>query len=110
MGDWTRLTKIAARTFWGVALTLSAVNLSAQEGRKVISNPVPMYPEIAKNLHLAGVVKVQVVIAPDGHVKSTQVIGGHPLLVDSVKETLKKWQYAPASGESTVVLEFNFHP
>jgi TonB family protein len=110
MVDRPRLTKIAASAFLGMVLTLSAVNLSAQEGRKVISNPVPVYPEAARNFHLAGVVKVQVVIAPDGHIKSTQVIGGHPLLADSVKETLKSWKYAPASGESTVILEFNFHP
>jgi TonB family protein len=110
MVDRARLAEIAARTFLGMALTLSAVNLSAQEGRKVISNPVPVYPEVAKNFHVTGVVKVQVVIAPDGHIKSTQVIGGHPLLVDAVKETLKHWKYAPASAESTAVLEFNFHP
>jgi len=105
-----KLTKIAAHTFLAMALTLSAVKLPAQEGRNLISNPVPAYPQVARNFHITGVVKVQVVIAPDGHIKSTQVIGGHPLLVDAVKETLKDWKYAPASGESTAVLEFNFHP
>ena len=110
MGDRPKLNKIAARTFFAVALTLSTMNLSAQENRKVISNPVPVYPEVAKSHRLTGVVKVQVVIAPDGHIKSTQIIGGHPLLVDSVEETLKKWKYAPASSESTILLEFNFHP
>jgi TonB family protein len=104
------LIKIAACTFLAIALTLSAVNLPAQEGRKLIANPAPVYPEAARNFHITGVVKVQVVIAPDGHIKSTQVIGGHPLFVDSVKETLKNWKYAPANSESTAVLEFNFHP
>ncbi len=105
-----KLTKIAARTLLAMALTLSAMNLPAQEGRKLISNPVPPYPEMAKTLHLAGVVKVRVVIAPDGHIKATQVLGGHPLLVDAVEKTLEKWKYAPASGESTALLEFEFHP
>ncbi len=105
-----KLTKTAARTLLAMALTLSAINLPAQEGRKVISNPVPPYPEMAKALRLAGVVKVRVVIAPDGHIKATQVLGGHPLLVDTVEKTLEKWRYAPASGESTTVLEFEFHP
>jgi TonB family protein len=110
MNQRPKLTKIAASTFLAMALTLSAVNLLAQEGRKLISNPVPVYPEMAKNYRITGVVKVQVVVAPDGHIKSTQVIGGHPLLADAVKETLKNWKYAPASAESTAILEFNFHP
>jgi TonB family protein len=105
-----KLAKIAARTCLAMALTLSGVNLPAQEGRKVISNPAPVYPAVAKNFHVTGVVKVLVVIAPDGSIKSTQVIGGHPLLVEAVKETLKSWKYAPASGESKAVLEFNFQP
>ena len=106
----TKMKKIAARTFLAMALILPGANLPAQEGRKVILNPDPVYPVMAKNFHVTGVVKVQVVITSDGHIKSTQVIGGHPLLVDSVKEALKNWKYAPASGESTVILEFNFHP
>jgi hypothetical protein len=50
------------------------------------------------------------VIAPDGHIKGMKFIGGHPLLVATVEDTLKQWKYAPASSESTDVLEFNFHP
>jgi len=103
-------TEIAARAFLAMALTLSAINLPGQEGRKVISNPTPPYPAVAKSFHITGVVKVQVVIAADGHIKATEVLGGHPLLVEAVEETLKKWKYAPASGESTVLLEFDFHP
>ncbi len=76
----------------------------------MISNPVPTYPAVAKSFHITGVVKVQVVIAADGHIKATEVLGGHPLLVEAVEETLKKWKYAPASGESTALLEFDFHP
>ncbi|MGB7844502.1 MAG: energy transducer TonB [Candidatus Acidiferrum sp.] len=105
-----KLRNIATCIFLAIALTLSAVDLAAQEGRKVIANPVPAYPAMAKNFHVTGVVKMQVVIAADGHIKSTQVIGGHPVLVDAVKETLKSWKYAPASSESTIILEFDFHP
>ena len=59
---------------------------------------------------MTGTLKVQVTIAPDGKVKDVKVVGGHPLLVDAVQETLKSWKYAPASSESTALLEFNFHP
>ncbi len=100
----------AARTVLAMTLILPALSLPAQETRKAISNPVPVYPEVAKRLHLVGVVKMIVVVAPDGRIKETRVIGGHPLLVSSVEETLKNWKYAPASTESTVQLEFNFRP
>jgi len=93
-----------------MALLLTTVNLPAQETRKLISNPAPAYPETARRFRLTGVVKVQVVIAPDGQIKSTKVIGGHPLLVNAVEETLKSWKYAPAGAETTALLEFNFRP
>jgi hypothetical protein len=50
-------------------------------------------------VHLAGTVKVQVVIGPEGKIKDVKVIGGHPLLVDAVQETLKSWKYAPAAAK-----------
>ena len=110
MRETAKLTKIAALCFLAMALLLAAVNLPAQETRKVLSNPVPVYPEMAKRLRLTGVVKVQVVIAPNGLIKETKVLGGHPVLVNAVEETLKNWKYAPASAETTTQLEFSFHP
>lgn len=89
---------------------LTAVNAPAQESRKVLSNPEPPYPEVARRLRLSGVVKVQVVISTDGKIKETKITGGHPIFVNSVEETLKNWKYAPASAETTTQLEFNFHP
>ena len=109
LAQTAKLSRITARASLAIALILTAVNLPAQETRKAISNPAPRYPELAKTLHLSGVVKVQVVIAPDGKIISTKVLGGHPLLVSSVEETLKNWKYAPASSETTTQLEFNFH-
>ncbi|HEY1472285.1 MAG TPA: energy transducer TonB [Candidatus Acidoferrum sp.] len=104
------LTKLAARAFLAMALMLSTANLPAQDARKAIANPAPPYPEVARKFRLTGIVKMQVVIATDGHIKSMRPIGGHPVLVDAVKETLKDWKYAPASNETTTVLEFDFHP
>ena len=105
-----RMGRILGGTLLAMTLGLGVGNLQAQEGRKVLSNPVPVYPEVARRLHLTGVVKVQVVIGADGRIKDKNVIGGHPILVSAVEDTLKNWKYAPASGETTTQLEFNFHP
>jgi TonB family protein len=103
--------KLAATSFLvAMAVALSAANLRAQEGRKVLSNPEPPYPEVAKRLRLSGVVKVQVVIATDGKIKDVKVVGGHPIFVNSVEETLKSWKYAPSGSETTTTLEFTFKP
>jgi TonB family protein len=102
--------KILGRALLVLALGLGVANLQAQESRKAVSNPSPTYPEVAKKLHLVGTVKVQIVIAADGRIKEKNFIGGHPLLVNAVEDTLKNWKYAPSSVETTAQLEFNFHP
>lgn len=100
----------AAHILLAMGLTLGVPGLPAQENRKALANPTPTYPETARRFRLSGVVKVQVLIAPDGQIKDVKVIGGHPLLVNAVQDALRNWKYAPASGETMVSLEFSFHP
>jgi TonB family protein len=60
-------------------------------------------------MKIAGTVKVEVVIAPNGNVKSTKVIGGHPLLVEPSVEAVKKWKYEAAGGDTVETVEFKFN-
>ena len=78
--------------------------------RKVKSKVSPTYPELARRMSISGVVKVQVVVAPNGSVKSTKVVGGHPLLVNAAVDAVKKWRFDAASEETTGVVEFKFDP
>jgi len=96
--------------FAATTLALGAASLPAQDGRKVLSHPEPQYPEVARRLMLSGSVKVQVIISPDGKIKETKIIGGHPIFVHTVEETLKDWKYTPAAAETTATLEFAFRP
>lgn len=102
--------KRVAQILLAMGLSFAGTNLQAQEIRKALNKPTPVYPETARQFRLSGVVKVQVVIATDGQIKDVKVIGGHPLLVNAVQDTLKNWKYAPASSETTETLVFNFHP
>jgi TonB family protein len=77
--------------------------------RKVKSKTAPAYPELARRMGVSGKVKIEVVIAPDGHVKSTRVIGGHPLLVQSCQDAVREWKFVAAAEESTQIVEFEFH-
>ena len=76
--------------------------------RKVKSKVVPEYPEIARQLHLEGKVKVQVIISADGYVTNTKVIGGHPVLAQAAVDAVKKWRFEPAPKETTEIIEMNF--
>jgi TonB family protein len=102
-----RLNRFA---FAAILSCAAAVSSSAQEARKAISKPSPRYPEIAKQLKLVGTVKVEIIVGPDGKVKSTNVVGGHPILVDATLSALKEWKYEPAKTETVATLTFDFRP
>jgi TonB family protein len=93
-----------------ILLCAAAAGTSAQEARKAIAKPTPRYPEIAKQMKLVGTVKVEITIGPDGKVKSTNVVGGHPVLIDATLAALKEWKYEPAKSETAATLTFDFRP
>lgn len=90
--------------------TVFAQSSATEEGkRRVKSKVAPVYPELARRMNVSGKVKIEIVIAPDGHVKSTRVVGGHPLLVQACQDAVKEWKFLPAVEETTQVIEFDFH-
>jgi TonB family protein len=93
-----------------VALTPSLV-LAEDGGERKVKNKVsPSYPEIAKKMGIAGIVRLQLTVAPNGSVKETKVIGGHPILVTAAVDAVKKWKYETSSAESTGTVEIKFDP
>jgi len=87
-----------------------AQNATTEEGkRKVKTKTSPAYPELARRMNVTGKVKIEVVITPDGHVKSTRVVGGHPLLVQACQDAVKEWKFMAAPEETTQIVEFDFH-
>ena len=107
-----RSSLLVCLTIISFVAVLGSVPGFAQDGfdRKVKSKVPPSYPEIARKLGLTGTVKLQVVVAPNGSVKETKVIGGHPILVTAAVDAVKKWKFDTASGESTGTVEFRFDP
>ena len=60
---------------------------------KLISQPRPEYPALAKQARISGVVHLQALIGVDGAVKNLQVISGHPLLIPAAMEAVRQWTY-----------------
>ncbi len=95
-----------------LSMTVIAVgqSSSAAAERKVSSRVAPSYPELARRMHLQGVVKIEAVVRPNGTVKSTRVLGGNPVLVDAANDAVTKWKFEPASSETTEVVQLTFSP
>jgi TonB family protein len=93
-------------------LTLSIASgqqASVEEGkRKTKTRTNPQYSDLARRMGLGGKVKIEIVISPDGHVKSSRAIGGHPVLVQSCLDAVRDWKFEPAPDETTQILEFDF--
>jgi TonB family protein len=77
--------------------------------RKVLRRVNPAYPVIAKQMGLAGRVRVIAVVAPDGSVKKVEPVGGSPLLVQAAASAISQWKYAPGA-ESRESVELHFNP
>jgi len=90
--------------------SISSAQEPAQVKRKIVSQVVPPYPELARRMQIVGTVKVETLVGPNGKVKSTQVVGGSPVLAKAAVETIEKWKWAPAPQESKELIELNFHP
>ncbi len=99
--------KLVSLLAWGLFTVLLAMPMRA-DTRKALANPEPQYPQIARQLHITGVVRVELVISADGTIKSSKILGGHPVLVDAVQRVIAKWKYAPAPSETTQEVDFKF--
>lgn len=104
----------------GAILLLLAIAVSAVLQVRAQSNPSnearrpakhllqPTIPELAKKLNLTGTVRIEVIIAPDGTVKRSRVLGGHPVLAVEAQRAAEKSTFEPGPKETTEVIEFRF--
>lgn len=78
--------------------------------RKVLGKVVPVYPELARKMHISGSVKLEVIVAANGSPKNPKTLGGHPLLVQAASDAVSKWKWAPSMQETTELIEIKFNP
>lgn len=93
------------------AMTVTPAAAQEQEqARKLKTRVDPVYPTLARKMNLGGSVKVQVTIAANGTIKTAKAIGGHPVLIDSAVDAVKRWKYEPGAEDTVTVVEFKFTP
>ena len=73
---------------------------------KLVRQPHPVYPPLAKQARIQGQVKLSAIISKDGTIQKLEVISGHPLLVPAALEAVKQWVYQPTllNGEAVEVV------
>ncbi len=105
---WTRIVAPSIALLMLASASFSQTSGADEGKRKIKSKTAPLYPELARRMNVSGKVKIEVIITPDGHVRSTRVLGGHPLLVQACQDSVKEWKFFPAPEETTQVVEFDF--
>ena len=85
----------------------------AVQQAKLIRQPRPQYPPLAKQARISGTVHLSAIIAKDGTIQKLEVLSGHPLLVPSALEAVRQWVYQPTllNGEPVEVqttIDVNF--
>ena len=80
------------------------------EPPKLIFQPKPEYPPLARMARIQGVVRLEAIINRDGTVQDLTLLSGHPLLVKAAFDAVSRWRYEPTrlNGQPVeVVMEFD---
>ena len=66
----------------------------------------PVYPPLARQARVQGVVVLEAVISKEGSIESLRVVAGHPLLNEAALDAVKQWKYRPTmlNGDAVEVI------
>jgi len=80
---------------------------------KIVTKVPPVYPQLAKQARVSGVIHLAAIIGKDGTVQELHSLGGPALLIQAAMDAVKQWVYAPTylNGEPVTVettIDINF--
>ena len=84
--------------------TAHAVNVH----RAIVSRVAPVYPELARRMHIGGRVVLLVSVDANGNVSNTKVESGHALLAPAAEDAVKRWHFAPNPEPTVSEIDVNF--
>jgi protein TonB len=65
------------------------------QAAKLVRQVTPVYPPLARQARISGVVILEAVISRNGVIESLQVMSGHPLLTPAAIDAVRQWVYQP---------------
>ena len=80
-------------------------DIKEHAGRKVKTSVKPAYPDVDRQMHITGTVRLEATVGPDGKVRDTRVIGGSPMLAQEASFAVKKWKYEEGPKETVETVE-----
>jgi len=90
------------------------VDVSATEEQShLLKRVAPVYPALARQARIQGVVMLRVGIDKSGNTENLTLVSGHPMLAPAAIEAVKQWKYEPyvVDGKAVAVqttVEVNF--
>jgi len=94
--------------FLFLAALIVAASPAQESSRHVISRSAPVYPELAKKMHLSGKVKIEVEVDPAGSVASAKMVGGNPVFETAAINAVRQWKFVASQGASKGVITVEF--
>jgi TonB family protein len=88
-----------------VALALPA---RAGDDRAVKSRVPPVYPEIAKRMHITGEVRLIATVDAQGKVKDVKPVSGNHMLELAAEDAVRQWKFATGNGDTDVTVSVDF--
>jgi protein TonB len=61
----------------------------------LISRVQPIYPPLARQARIQGSVELRAIISKAGTIENLTVVSGHPILIRSAVDAVRKWRYRP---------------
>lgn len=61
----------------------------------LVSKVDPIYPPLARQARIQGIVVLTVIVGKTGDVEDVQLVSGHPMLAPAAIEAVKQWKYRP---------------
>jgi TonB family protein len=87
---------------------LAPCAIAGAESRHVDKRVPPVYPELAKRMHIFGAVRINASVSADGTVTQATATSGNKMLTTAAEEAVRKWKFAPADAPSSEIVEINF--
>jgi len=103
-GPFTQMEDFRERlTAW---LTDRVIIPESQLRARLARRVDPVYPQKAREMGLAGPVRLRLAIARDGSVEDVKVISGDPVLAEAATDAVRQWRYRPTvvNGRQVTVL------
>lgn len=78
------------------------------DDRAIVKKVPPVYPELAKRMHITGTVRVTTTVDAEGTVTKVESQGSNKILAGAAEDAVKHWKFATGDGTATVVVEVSF--